>query len=727
MNRIVFATAFAIGLLTVGWVGWGFAGASWLALSMTVAIGAVYVLGAAEVSRFRAATSALDRALADLTTPNAAPGRDLGTWLERLPAGLRNPVRLRIEGERVALPGLALAPYLTGLLVMLGMLGTFLGLVVTFKGAVFALEGSTDLQAIRAALAAPLMGLGLSFGTSVAGVATSAMLGLLSAIARRERQRSVRQLDVLAATVFRPLSLAHQRQEAFKAMQAQADALPALTTRLQALMDGLERRSEQLNTQLAGQQERFHAGVTTVYTDLARTVSASLSDSLAAGALAAGQSIRPVVESAMADMADESTRLHQRVFDATQAQLDGLTRELATTARTAGDGWTAALLQHARSHETQVDRLGQALAGFTGTFEQRSAALLATVRDAAADAQLQQASADQQRLAAWTAALQGTAQTLQDDWRDVGTRVLADQQAAALTLARTAADITGRASQQAAKTLEDVAGLVARSEALVGTRLDNETAWAGQQGERMDQLAALWRTELGALRQEEAARGQAAVDRLGELQAALASHLATLGTALEAPMTRLMQTAADVPQAAAGVITQLREEMTRLSERDNLAFEERSSLLEKIGTLLQNLSHASGEQRTAIESLVSAATTVLERAGADYSSTLQTQAGHAADVATHLAGSAIELASLGESFNHGVQLFSATNDKLVGSLQRMESTIGQSVARSDEQLAYYVAQAREVIDLSISSQHALVEDLRRRDAKKPAAARERVE
>ena len=48
----------------------------------------------------------------------------------------------------------ALAPYLVGLLVLLGMLGTFLGMVVTFKGAVFALEGSTDLQAIRSNLEA---------------------------------------------------------------------------------------------------------------------------------------------------------------------------------------------------------------------------------------------------------------------------------------------------------------------------------------------------------------------------------------------------------------------------------------------------------------------------------------------------------------------------------------------------------------------------------------------
>ena len=35
------------------------------------------------------------------------------------------------------------------------------------------------------------------------------------------------------------------------------------------------------------------------------------------------------------------------------------------------------------------------------------------------------------------------------------------------------------------------------------------------------------------------------------------------------------------------------------------------------------------------------------------------------------------------------------------------------MARSDEQLAYYVAQAREVIDLSLTSQQQIVGDLQR--------------
>ena len=56
---------------------------------------------------------------------------NLADWLDEVHPSLQNAVRLRIEGERIGLPGPALTPYLVGLLVMLGMLGTFLGMVVT--------------------------------------------------------------------------------------------------------------------------------------------------------------------------------------------------------------------------------------------------------------------------------------------------------------------------------------------------------------------------------------------------------------------------------------------------------------------------------------------------------------------------------------------------------------------------------------------------------------------
>ena len=289
-------------------------------------------------------------------------------------------------------------------------------------------------------------------------------------------------------------------------------------------------------------------------------------------------------------------------------------------------------------------------------------------------------------------------------------------------LEKTASDITERSSEHAGQTLGAMEKLMAQSEDLGRVRTETEARWLAQQEDHMQKVASVWRTELGALRAEEDVRGQAAVDRLGALQAALALQLATLGTALEEPMTRLVKITAEVPQAAAEVIAQLRQEMTRLTERDNIALEERTGLVEKISTLLQTIDHAADEQRAAMTSLVESTSGMLTQASGQFTQMLDAQSGKAADVAAHVSSSAVELASLGESFQHSVQLFNASNEKLMDNLQRIESTVSQSMARSDEQLAYYVAQAREVIDLSITSQQGIVEDLRQLHQQRAAQA-----
>jgi hypothetical protein len=214
------------------------------------------------------------------------------------------------------------------------------------------------------------------------------------------------------------------------------------------------------------------------------------------------------------------------------------------------------------------------------------------------------------------------------------------------------------------------------------------------------------------------------VDRLETLQAAVAQHLASLGAALEAPLTRLLQTASEVPQAAAQVIAQLRQEMARLSERDNVVLAERQETAQQLATLLQFVGDAAAQQRSAVESLAVAASQALQHATGEFTTALQAHAGQAGEAAAHAAASAVELSSLGEAFSHGVTLFSESNERLTGALQRIEGAIGQSLSRSDEQLAYYVAQAREVIDLSIASQRGIVDDLRRMRASAAPALQE---
>jgi hypothetical protein len=713
MSKLAFRAAFAAGLFALVWVAAGFINGHWLALAMTGAIAITYGLGALELTRFSQTTGQLNQALAEASST----GPDLQAWLERVPATLRNPVRLRIDGERVGLPGPALTPYLVGLLVMLGMLGTFLGMVVTFKGVVFALEGSGDLQAIRSALAEPIKGLGLAFGTSIAGVATSAMLGLMSAMCRRQRLEASRLLDTHIATSLRPFSRAHQREQASLALQAQSQALPAVADKLQAMMDHMAQHHLRLSEQLATQQAQFHQQAASTYTDLARDVSQSLKDSLSASSKAAGDSLKPIVESSMGAMALEGKRSRDELAQTTQAQLQAIIEAFASTAQTVSQGWTQSLGAQTDRNASLLQGLEGALHGIRQAHEQGTQHLIEQVQGALSASQSTLAQADAQRLQAWSEGLNTLVQGLQGEWRHMGIQTLQQQRAISEAMERHAGEITQRVSEQAAQNMADLTRLLGQTEALVQARSVAEATWSDQQGKQLQALTQLCRAEIATMRDEEAARGQAAVARLSELQAAVATHLATLGAALEAPMSRLMQTAADVPQAAAEVIVQLRQEMSQLSERDNQASAERNALMAQLRELVQGLARDTGQQRAAIEGLSTAAMASLSQASQQHSETLAAQASKAVDVAAHVTGSAIELTSLGEAFQHGIERFSASNDKLMEGLQRIEDALQKSMARSDDQLAYYVAQAREVIDLSIASQQGIVEDMRKLHSK----------
>ena len=189
-------------------------------------------------------------------------------------------------------------------------------------------------------------------------------------------------------------------------------------------------------------------------------------------------------------------------------------------------------------------------------------------------------------------------------------------------------------------------------------------------------------------------------------------------------IARLMQTAAEAPRVAAEVIGELRQQLSGSMVRDNELLEERRRLMETLNGLLDAINHASVEQRSAIDALVSSSAAMLERVGAEFTDKVGGESARMIDVASQMTTSAVEVASLGEAFGHAVQCFAESNDKLVANLQRLEGSLDKSMARSDEQLAYYVAQAREIIDLSIMSQKRIVDDLQGLSARPAAVAGE---
>ncbi|CAJ5624280.1 Methyl-accepting chemotaxis protein [Burkholderia pseudomallei] len=940
MSRFhVHLVVFFAGLAAVCWIGAGYAVSNPVALAVTLVIAACYLAGALELRRYRQATSTLAQAVAALSEPPAA----LGAWLERLHPSLRHAVRVRVEGERVALPGPALTPYLVGLLVLLGMLGTLIGMVMTLRGTGAALESSTDLQAIRASLAAPVKGLGFAFGTSIAGVATSAMLGLLSALCRRERLDAAQALDAKIATTLRVHSHAHQRDETFRLLQRQADLMPTLVERLQAMMHSLEQQSAaSAERQIAGQQA-FLGKAEETYARLASSVGQSLTDSVAESARVAGSALQPVMETTMAGLARETAALHDALTQAVQRQLDGLSAGFETTAAHVADVWRHALADHQRSsdalaqrlhgsidrivesfdrrsadlldgvrarldatassvsdawrgalaqqeqaNEAHAERNRQALETAAATFERHSAALLRAIGESHSALQATLESRDEQRLATWTDSLGSIAAKLGTEWAQTSAQAANRQQTICDALAHTARDLSAQAtafeqhtaallrtmseshsalqatlesrdeqrlatwtdslgsiaaklgtewaqtSAQAANRQQTICDALAHTSrdlsaqatafeqhtardlsaqatafeqhtaALLRTMSESHSALQATLESRDEQRLATWTDSLGSIaaklgtewaqtsaqaanrqqticdalahtsrdlsaqatafeqhtaallramseshsalqatlesRDEQrlatwtdslgsiaaklgteweqtsaqaANRQQAIYDALAHTARDLSAHTQAHASATIAEISQLVQAASEAPRIAAEVVAELRQKLSDSMVRDTAMLEERNRMLATLETLLDAVNHASSEQRAAVDALVATSSALLQRVGTQFTDEVGTQTDRLGGVAAQITGSAVEIASLGDALGAAVQSFGESNDKLVAHLQRIEAALDKSLARSDEQLAYYVAQAREVIDLSMMSQKQIIEELQR--------------
>jgi hypothetical protein len=264
--------------------------------------------------------------------------------------------------------------------------------------------------------------------------------------------------------------------------------------------------------------------------------------------------------------------------------------------------------------------------------------------------------------------------------------------------------------------MSEIGQLVNSSESLVRERIASESQWVAGHQQRMSEWSEVLHQELSALREQENHRGEAAVARLSELQTAVTQHLSSLGTALEAPISRLIETASEAPKAAAEVIGQLRQEISVSVARDNALLEERTRILNTLSTLLDAINHASTEQRGVIDAMVQSSQATLTLASDQFQQQVAAETDKLGSIAAQVTVSAVDVASLGETLGFAVRSFSETNDKLMANLQRIEQAIGKSMTRSDEQLAYYVAQARELIDLSISSQKDVLEALQQRQS-----------
>jgi hypothetical protein len=352
------------------------------------------------------------------------------------------------------------------------------------------------------------------------------------------------------------------------------------------------------------------------------------------------------------------------------------------------------LAQHENLNAQMTARVGQSLEVFSQHLEKNVQGLLDNISAKQDDLLKAQTQNDQTRLQSWQTALQEMAQSVHRQLQTTGEQ----------------------AQAQTAHMMGEIGRLLSSSEALVQERVASETQWLSAHQARMSDLAEGLRQELSVLREQEGQRGDAAVARLSELQDTVTAHLTQLGTALEAPIARLIETASAAPQAAAEVIGQLRQEISVSVARDNALLEERTRILSTLSTLLDAINHASTEQRGVIDAMVQSSQATLSLASDQFKQHVASETHKLEDIAAQVTVSAVDVASLADTLGFAVRTFSESNAQLMAQLQHIEQAIGKSMTRSDEQLAYYVAQAREIIDLSISSQKDVLEALQVRQS-----------
>ncbi|HZQ14741.1 MAG TPA: flagellar motor protein MotA [Pseudolabrys sp.] len=118
--------------------------------------------------------------------------------------GILDSIATRLDEAR------DISRYMTGLLVFLGLLGTFWGLIETVGSVGNVIQGlkaggdaGNMFDSLREGLAAPLSGMGISFSSSLFGLAGSLVLGFLDLQSSQAQNRFYTELeDWLSTTVY---------------------------------------------------------------------------------------------------------------------------------------------------------------------------------------------------------------------------------------------------------------------------------------------------------------------------------------------------------------------------------------------------------------------------------------------------------------------------------------------------------------------------------------------
>ena len=194
---------------------------------------------------------------------NAGAGaRGLSTFTTR---AILDSIATRLDEGR------ELSRYLVGLLVFLGLLGTFWGLLETvhsISGVIESMKTGSDTTTmfddLKIGLSAPIAGMSVSFTSSLFGLASSLILGFLDLQAGQAQNRFYSEFEEFLASHVRSTPAVEPEPESVVAVQPQiehqrnAAAIATLAEGIQALVGHMRTEQQQIRNWVdvqAAQQE----------------------------------------------------------------------------------------------------------------------------------------------------------------------------------------------------------------------------------------------------------------------------------------------------------------------------------------------------------------------------------------------------------------------------------------------------------------------------------------
>ena len=651
MTRAAVLIAGAIGLALVARAAILYRGVDPLAHWLVLLIGLGLVLGLVELAMRANHVALLSRALASLSS---APTRaDIGAC----PGPLRSLLGARLAGMPASVGAAVFTPYLLGLLVMLGLLGTFMGLFETLRGAREALTASGDVTALREGLAAPMKGLSRAFGTSAAGVSASSMLGLAAVFVRRAEGRFASALASLVAGALFPLTLAGRQIAALESLAENRDALPQAAK----AMEEASLRLASLEKKLAAQQ----AEATTEAGLAFRTAATEIRADVKSGVALAAEAVAPLLDRAVA-----------RASEVASAEMGGWSRRLEADAE--------ARRSEERAHRDELARVAAAgLDAMAAVTRERLGAL-----DETLEAVVAKVTASLTRL---TEREEATALALSTR---LGEMVLEVERAGRRADDRDSerlgvvGDVATRIEARAKGFSEAITDHAERVASLDETRAKAASAVLAGVDERLTQhLAALGSSLAGPLT-EAAKATQAGPEAVARLVEAERDRLALRESSDRARDARFDQLLSSLDSVSSALVARSTEQADRVAELDSRLGRERDATALLLSEKLAAHSQGVGESLHATASLVRDAVGLVHAGGT-------------------------EMTAVAEMFTSAVDRYCGASDKWLDSLSTIEGAVEKKGGgEAADLLGAYLDQTREVFDHSLAFQRELFTELR---------------